>query len=295
LAKRSKWLVILLPLFVFSAANAAPTVSNCNSNLVVSAVSPASDVHIFTVPEVPQIVEPSDSHLARVAAEFLKPPPAFTGSPALPVGAKSLPAVPGALLMGLTGFLCVSLVKDRRLWLAALAGLLWLGQAGIQAVPQLAIRLSHRNHTARQLDTELNYPYYLENSRLRSDIDGTQYIGLLRHLAGIPAGTMSSIRSPMSFLPRIPASWYGVSSVRDKLQQKRNLALERSEGTQSCSRAKLRRVGFSPPNYPNHLGGASPTLLNPAVICPAAQAEQFICFSPAFIFQQLPRGPPELA
>ena len=275
LAKRSKWLVVLLPLLVLSAASAAPTVSNYSSNLVVSAVSPGSDTHIPIIPilaDATFTIESGNSHLAGVAAEFLKPPPAFTGSPALPVGAKSLPAVPGALLMGLIGFLCVSLVKDRRFWLAALAGLLWLGQAGIQAVPQLAVRLSHRNHTARQLDTELNYPYYLENSRLRSDIDGTQYIGLLRHLAGIPAGTMSSIRSPMSFLPRIPASWYGVNSVRDK----------------------LRRVGFSPPNYPNHLGGASPTLLNPAVICPAAQAEQFICFSPAFIFQQLPRGPPEL-
>ena len=186
LVKRSKWLGIFLPLLIVTAASAAPTVSNYSSNLVVSAVSPTSDTHIPILADATCTIESGNSHLAGVAAEFLKPPPAFTGSPTLPVGAKSLPAVPGALLMGLTGFLCVSLVKDRRFWLAALAGLLWLGQAGIQAVPQLAIRLSHRNHTARQLDTELNYPYYLENSRLRSDIEGTQYIGLLHHLEGIP-------------------------------------------------------------------------------------------------------------
>lgn len=238
--KRSKGLVVLLSLLVLSAANAAPTVSNYSSSLVVSAVSPASDVHISTVPEVTQIAELSDSHLAGVAAEFLKPPAAFTDSPAPPVGVKSLPAVPGALLMVLTGFLCVSLVKDRKVWLAALAGLLWVGQAGIQAVPQLALRLSHRNHTAQQLYAELTYPYHLENSnRLRSDIEGTQYIGLLRRLAGIPQATMSFL-SPSAII----SEQYSLNS-----------------------------------------------LLN----CLTLRVEQFTCFSPAFIFNNLARGPPELA
>jgi len=241
LGKRSKWLVVLLSFLVLTAANAAPTVSNRSSNLVVSAVSPSSDAHIPIVADVTCTIESGDSHLAEVAAEFLKPPPAFTGSPpALPVGAKSLPAVPGALLMVLTGFLCVSLVKDRKVWLAALAGLLWLGQAGIQAVPQLALRLSHRNHTEQQLDAELTYPYYLENSnRLRSDIEGTQYIGLLHHLAGIPQDTMS-FPSPSAII----SERYSLNS-----------------------------------------------LLN----CLTLRVEQFICFSPAFIFENLPRGPPELA
>ena len=180
--KKKKWLAVLLPLLVLSAASAAPTVNNCSSNLVVSAESPTSNAYIPVVADAAFAAEFGNSHLAQAAAEFLKPPPAFTGSPAAPVGVKTLPAVPGALLMGLTGFLCVSLVKDRRFWLAALAGLLWVGQTGIQAVPQLAVRISHKNHIAQQLDTQLTYPYYLENSRLRSDVDGTQYIGLLRHL-----------------------------------------------------------------------------------------------------------------
>jgi len=239
LGKRSKWLVVLLPFLILTAANATPTVSNCSSNLVVSAVSPGSDAHIPIVAEVTCTTEFDDSHLAGAAAEFLKPPPAFTGSPAAPIGAKSLPAVPAAVLMVLTGFLCVSLVKDRKVWLAALAGLLWLGQAGIQAVPQLALRLSHRNHTAQQLDAELTYPYYLENSnRLRSDIEGTQYIGLLHHLAGIPQDTMSLL-SPSAII----SEQYSLNS-----------------------------------------------LLN----CLTLRVEQFICFSPAFIFENLPRGPPEL-
>lgn len=237
--KRSKWWVVLLSFLILTAANAAPTVSNRNSNFVVSAVSP-TDAHIPLVADVTHTIESGNSHLAGVAAEFLKPPAAFTDSPALPVGAKSLPAVPGALLMVLTGFLCVSLVKDRKVWLAALAGLLWVGQAGIQAVPQLALRLSHRNHTEQQLDAELTYPYYLENSnRLRSDIEGTQYIGLLRHLAGIPQATMSFL-SPSAII----SEQYSLNS-----------------------------------------------LLN----CLTLRVEQFTYFSPAFIFNNLARGPPELA
>ncbi|MHC4461060.1 MAG: hypothetical protein ACYS6W_18235 [Planctomycetota bacterium] len=239
ISTRNKWVVVLLPLFILSAANATPTVSNYSSNFVVSAVSPTSDVHVPIVADVINTTESGNSHLAEVAAEFLKPPAAFTGSQALPVGAKSLPAVPGALLMVLTGFLCVSLVKDRKVWLAALAGLLWLGQAGIQAVPQLALRLSHRNHIEQQFSAELTYPYYLENSnRLRSDTEGTQYIGLLHHLAGIPQDTLSFLS-----LSAIIPEQYSLNS-----------------------------------------------LLN----CLTLKIEQFTYFSPAFIFENLPRGPPKL-
>ncbi|MGB2808644.1 MAG: hypothetical protein WBC22_12950 [Sedimentisphaerales bacterium] len=249
--KRNKWLAVLLPLLVVTVVSAAPTVNNCSSSFVVSAVSPTSNVHIFSLPEVTQIVEPSDSHLARAAAEFLKPPPAFTSSPAPPIGAKSLPAVPGALFMGLTGFLCVSLVKDRRFWLAALTGLLWVGQTGIQAVPQLAVRISHRNHIEQQLDAKLTYQYNLENSRLRSDVDGTQYIGLLHHLAGIPDDKMS-------------------------------LLSQDSSQTEDEFRApQFAIMGLSFP-------------LIPATNCLAAKVEQFIYFSPAFIFDNLARGPPKL-
>lgn len=249
--KRNKWLAVLLPLLVVTVVSAVPTVNNCSSSFVASAVSPTSNVHIFSLPEVIQIVEPSDSHLAQAAAEFLKPPPAFMGSPATPIGAKSLPAVPGALLMGLTGFLCVSLVKDRRFWLAALTGLLWVGQTGIQAVPQLAVRISHKNHTQQQFDSELTYPYYLENSRTRSDVDGTQYIGLLHHLAGIPDSEMSL------------------------------LSQESSQTEDEFRAPQFAIMGLS-----SHL--------IPATNCLAAKVEQFVYFSPAFIFDNLARGPPKL-
>ena len=251
LGNSNKWVSVLLPLLVLSVANAAPTVSNYNSG-VVSAVSPTSDVHVPVVADVTYTTESSNSHLAQAAAGFLKPPPTFTSSPATPVGAKSLPAVPGALFMGLTGFLCVSLVKDRRFWLAALTGLLWVGQTGIQAVPQLAMHFSHRNHIEQQFHAELTYPFNIENSRLRSDVDGTQYIGLLHHLAGIPDSTMSL------------------------------LSQESSQNEDEFRAPQFAIIGLS-------------TRVITATKCLAAKAEQSFYFSPAFIFDNLARGPPLLA
>ena len=251
LVKRINWLCVLLPLLVLSAANAAPTVSSYNGNPVISAVSPTSDVHVPVVADVTYTTESRNSLLAGAVADLLKPTDAFTGSPDTPMTAKSLPAVPGALLMGLTGFLCVSLVKDRRFWLAALTGLLWVGQAGIQSVPQLAMHFSHRNHIEQQLDAELTYPYYLESSRLRSDVDGTQYIGLLHHLAGIPDGKLSLFS-------------------QDSSQNEDE---------------------FRAPQFA--IMGLSPRIIT-ATNCLAAKAEQSFYFSPAFFFDNLARGPPEL-
>ncbi len=141
--KNNKLLVILLSLVVATAISAAPTMSDCNKHFVAAAVSPASDVHVTYIPETSQITVPSNSHLAAIGKEILKPPADFTDSP--PLGAKSLPPVPAALFMVLTGFLCVSLVKDRKVWLAVLVGLLWAGQAGFHAIPQLAAHISKKN------------------------------------------------------------------------------------------------------------------------------------------------------
>ena len=200
------------------------------------------------------ILTPINAKLANLGKEFLQPP-ASSASLSNTQGnlVKSLPAVPTAILMVLTGFLCVSLVKDRRVWLATLAGVLSLGQAGVQAVPKMALRLSHRIHNGQQLDAELTSPYHLENSnRLRSDIEHTQYIGLLHHLAGIPDNTMSFLSSRQS------------SQTEDE---------------------------FRAPQFA--IMGLSSHLI-PATDCLAAKVEQIIYFSPAFVFDNLPRGPPKL-
>jgi len=275
-----KLLIILLSLVAATAVSAAPTMSDCNKNFIVGAVSPASDAQLPYIPEASQITEFSNSNLASIGAELLKPPDDFTDS--TPAGAKSLPDVPAALFMALTGFLCVSLVKDRRFWLAVLVGLLWAGQAGIQALPQLATHLSFKKHIQLKSPVSTVYLHQFENSgRLRSDIEGTQYIGLLRHLAGIPAGTMS--------LP-LPASLLSLRAPFLSLRAKRsnlNLLAALKHVVSARAKSNSGTTQFAITHFSS--------LLNPAFICPAPIAGQYINFSPAFIFENLPRGPPKSA
>jgi hypothetical protein len=184
-AKNNLFLIVML-LVASTAVDAAPTVET--DNLVVSTAEVKPDVPAVVVP-TGEIVEPVNARLANLGKELLQPPasPTVLGDIQGGSNVKSLPAAPAAVLMVLSGFLCVSLVRDRRVWLAVLTGLLWAGQVGIQVLPQLVLRFGHGNQSGQQLCASLAYPHYLENSnRLRSDIDGTQYIGLLHHLGGIP-------------------------------------------------------------------------------------------------------------
>jgi len=50
------------------------------------------------------------------------------------VSAMLLPATPASGLLTLVGFMCISLIRDRRIWLAGFAGLSLVGQTGTQAV-----------------------------------------------------------------------------------------------------------------------------------------------------------------
>ena len=86
--KSSRLSAVLLLLVVATAAKTGPTMSNCNESFLAGVVSPTSEAHIIFVRETSQITEPSDSHLANIGVELLRPPTDFTNSPT--VGAQSL-------------------------------------------------------------------------------------------------------------------------------------------------------------------------------------------------------------
>jgi hypothetical protein len=243
LVKRNKPFFISIVLLAATAASGAPTVTIDNS--IAPTLQIVSDTRTVIVP-TEEVVGAVDAKLANLGREFLRPPAGFAVlGDSHSNNVKPLPAVPAAIFMVLSGFLCISLVRDRRTWLAALTGLLWAGQTGIQVIPQLAHQLIYRNHSQQQLSAELAYPHYLENShRLRSDIEGTPYIGLLRHLAGIPD-------AESRYLHKVIHTYTS-----------------------------------------QHAVVFSQTGLNPLLVCLVPKAEQLISFSPAFIFANLPRGPP---
>jgi len=264
----SNLLAAFFVLFAASAVNAAPTVRNCSAKVFNCAMSTGTYLRVPVLgSEITQVGELSDSRLAAVGAEFLEPPAIVSRPTAAPAGAKSLPAVPGALLMGLMGFVCVSMVRDRRVWLAAFASLLWLGQAGIQVVPQVAYRLSHNKHARQQFGLKAAEQFYLKNSsRLRCDVEGTRYISLLHHLAGIPqCKTFSTIAQ--GALNAVIGQGRASANTQGHPQEPARM-LQAVAAFERCS-------------------------LDSSLKCPASGAGKSISFSPAFIFIRLARGPPE--
>ncbi len=246
---------IILLLCALSTAKASPTVTIRNAGLMTDSCPVYAPAAISG--SIDNLLQPANTKLAHLAREFLQPP-VHPGSQSFTHLVKPLPAVPPAIFVLLSGFLCVSLVRDRRVWLSALAALLWAGQTGFQALPQLALRLAHRtNHIEHRSVAQLTYSYCLENSRRpRSDIEGTQYIGLLHHLAGIP----------------------------------NNLDI-----SPLCSRSKYFNTSVQTHDKTGTYQSAIISLSSHLIIAhnrTASLAEQPVIFFPAFTFDNLPRGPP---
>jgi hypothetical protein len=242
-SRNIKWLVALMSLVTGATLHAAPTIGDSNAKISQALLS-YSDRGKACDSEVSLLSGTADTALAKVAVDILKPPAGFINPSALPPGARPLPAVPAALFMGLTGFLCVTLVRDRKAWLAGIAFLLWAGQTGFAALPQAVSHLIERRQFSRYSQQQYrNSALQERTSRLRSDLEGTEYISLLHHLEGIP------------------------TKIRNTKNDIRHTIYEA-------------HIVFS--------------YLIRAFNCLPLEVRRFFCFSPAFIFESIPRGPPKL-
>lgn len=246
---------LALLLFASATAWAVPTADVFGSVLVAE-----PEVGHFLLPARAEIIETADLELAAIGCEITQPSSASVVLPvAFDAGVKVLPAVPTTLLLVITGFFCVSFVRDRRAWLAAFTGLVWLGHAGACAVPQLAHHLCRPRQLHRQFTIQSFRAHPIENSdRSRCDIEDTEYIGLLRHLAAIP-----QTRSVCRF---------------NNYQSEFCDSFERTEDNFRSTQFAIVRLS---------------SRLICAVNCSTRSVEQIIYFSPAFIFDNLARGPPE--
>jgi len=251
-SRNAKWLIVMMSLVTVATVHAAPTIGD-NDAKIAQAVLPYSDGVNACANEVNLFSGTADTALAEVAADILKPPADFTNPLALPPGARPLPAVPAALFMGLTGFLCVTLVRDRKVWLAGITFLLWAGQVGITALPQKC-RVCIAHHLNKRWAVPTLPSLGEQFSRLRCELEGTEYIGLLRYLQGIPTTPQNSNRITTNYKQRIT----------NYEQRTPNIAV---------------------------INTVYSYLLQ-AFICLSYEVRQFTCFSPAFIFNSIPRGPP---
>jgi hypothetical protein len=251
LTRNAKWLFALVLLVVAATVEAAPSIGSADAKVVALAVSPTSYTESSAIDEVKLLISTNNPALSHIAADLLKPPAELTNQTALPSGTKHLPAVPAALFMALTGFLCVTIVRDRKFWLTAITFLLWAGQTGFAALPQAALYLIERRQFSRYSQQQYRSSALQERtSRLRSDLEGIEYTGLLHHLEGIP-NTSTSLHC---------------ISMQDKKKSEISV-------TQ------------------NALNTVFPHVIQ-AINCLSYEVRQFICFSPAFIFNSIPRSPP---
>ena len=252
------FLCIVFLLCVVPVADASVTVSGRAA--VLNTASYTIDAEITNTSSTSNLFVDNTSGFAGLTRKFLKPPVCVVSTASANVDhVRSMPAVPTALLMVLTGFLCISFIRDRKVWLTVLAGALWLGTAGFHAVPQLALSLGGKVSSGRQFAAGLDPSYRSESSRTRSDIEGTGYIGLLHKLAGLPG------------CEDLPHLYPRTSKTGTTWQIEKKLSLP-----------QFAVVGF----LSNML---------PLTVCPANVTGQIDCFSPAFTFVHIPRGPPVLS
>ena len=217
-----------------------------------------------------QTTSSADWQLENIGRQITDPartPSPFHKTPA--PDKTTLPAVPAAISMTLCGFLCISFVRDRRAWLAMAARILWLGQTGIAAVPELTHRICSRIATSTSSPAGLQKPDIVFSSdSLTGNAQSTRFIGLLRKLEGIPDHN------------------FGVLSIHTQSIKAAGGEFDNA-GRQLSSARKH--------NVPSQAFATQTNQHNAQIRCPASAAEHFIVFKPAFIFQNLSRGPPILS
>jgi hypothetical protein len=126
-------LLVSILLTVTTGAQALPSASDSDiRSLDCCSFSKAEDAI--------NILEAHNATWVSIGRDILKPRVvSFASAGSYQSCIRSLPAVPASILMVVFGFACISLVRDRKVWLAALAVILWAGYAGIYVVRPLVL------------------------------------------------------------------------------------------------------------------------------------------------------------
>ncbi len=262
-------LLVMMLGFAVSLANASPTVDRFDGTGIDHSFQDNADNSLRSQAALAQLTAYGSTDFSHLCADFVKPPIASERAATLDDHRiKALPAVPGAIFMSLIGFCCVSLVRDRKFYLAIMIAALGLSQAGIQSLPRFLPGSTLKKNNCRQLQfDELGLSALIgRSSRLRSDIEGNKYIGLLRHLAGIPSFSADSI---LEYL-HVPHTFNRCSSQIARQYRSESLSAKTS--------------AVIPP-----LCNSFALLRGPAA---GAGAGLFVPFEPWVFFENLARGPP---
>ena len=183
--KANNLFVALLLLLCAAGAGVSQAVAD-SGDLTLFAVSQNTDAQVQHSSGLFESIKLSDTALTQIGRELSKPPIESNNSiKSSQFVTKQLPAIPATFFMALTGFLCVSLVKDRKIWLSAAFGLLYLGTAGINVVPRL---MSNPENIKINKSTPKAVSCGLKDyARPNSDAQSVRYIGLIHRMTAVPA------------------------------------------------------------------------------------------------------------
>ncbi|MCK5269684.1 MAG: hypothetical protein KAJ46_02820, partial [Sedimentisphaerales bacterium] len=256
---------IVLSLCVGAAA--LPTmIEDVDTSFVVAS---AADTVDSATPGIANFIEPARSELADAGRVLCRPFDVFGDSTASRNNIRKLPAVPGAVLLGLIGFLCVTLVRDRKTYLTLFIAMVSLSQQGIYAVPELAARFGHAGHIVKHSLETKSHNVYLPNIAFQNrDSRERNFFGLLRRLAAVPDHHTHTFTN--------------VNRGGNK-RFKGGLLLLEEAGPFCASKRAIPSVPAIP---------AIQSSLSPLAEFPAERFTHTITFLPAFTFTRLARGPP---
>lgn len=165
----TKGLVLLLVVFWATDAVSAPTL-NVPDDLIGTYNSEAHFVENNAQSVNYNVITgPCENLLYAFLGEFNKPSVNYSSASFQSNSIKSLPPTPSAFLLVLVGFLWITAVKDRKLWIAGIAAILCAGQAGFARVPQFAAQLSNSG-LGRQCFSNLFCLHKTKNIRWLPDL-----------------------------------------------------------------------------------------------------------------------------
>jgi len=220
-------IVVTMLAIATDTARAFPTVT-VGRNVCFFASRPEAE------PE-PELLRLVDSELTELGREITSPVIVLAvSSDSDNHYAKTLPAVPAAVMMAVAGFFCISLVKDRRFWGSILAALLWIHNPVLRAAILPGKQPAPYGHT-------------------------NQYIAIKSSKLYLSAGIQKN-KAPF-FLTRSAVFKTGCNALESSFL----------------------------------ISADSSLIYIPQNCFPAFTGRYLVCFSPAFVFENLSRGPPYLA
>ena len=266
---KNNGLILLLSLLLLSTAKGAPTLTDCKSKYTSCSFLLHKNICIFSNQQKYPGLTAKNNYENYLAVEFRKPPASPSGLQASTTNIKSLPSIPDALLMALGGFLCVSIIKDRKFWIAFLTSLLWLGQSGFTILPYLVSHFAHQKPIEqKQKPNTTCICKYGGTTHTRNDVKDTKYIGLLHQLASITKfkNTLTDIHSTITY----------------KNNYYQNLHTKAFEYLQ----IKITHIS-------QQLNANKQSRINPLPNCLVLKYSRDIFHSQAYSFPNITRGPPK--